>query len=209
MEGPRGSEQCRDDCTGDNFVHKTAVSQIDLKLWSKKAILTTFMSIQACRTRQHLGPPNMGSLLIIVVKLYSYKDSNVGNLRKIKYFRDYFRPSHKTWNTIELAIFKTLDHLLKDSIYTPVSPFSVLPGWYCSWPDKEGGSRGIAGYNSLREELLVLNARAIFCLFVFFCWNDFSPKQINHMLAVRYWNFYSPPPPLPPQAHHDLTCSHF
>ena len=52
-EGPGGSEQCQDDCTGDNFVHKTAVSKIDLKLWSKKAILTTFMSIQACRTRQH------------------------------------------------------------------------------------------------------------------------------------------------------------
>ena len=28
----------------------------------------------------------MGSFLIVVVKLYSYKDSDVGNIRKTKYF---------------------------------------------------------------------------------------------------------------------------
>ena len=33
-------------------------------------------------------PPTMGSLVIIVVKLYSYKDSDVGNIQKIKYFHD-------------------------------------------------------------------------------------------------------------------------
>ena len=43
---------------------------------------------------------NMGSFLSIVRKLYSYIDSDVRNLRKIKYFRDYFRPSRKTWNMI-------------------------------------------------------------------------------------------------------------
>ena len=31
LEVPRGSEQWEYDGTGDNFVHKTAVSQIDLK----------------------------------------------------------------------------------------------------------------------------------------------------------------------------------
>ena len=31
----------------------------------------------------------MGSFLIIVVKLYSYIDGDVGNLRTFKYFRDY------------------------------------------------------------------------------------------------------------------------
>ena len=33
-----------------------------------------------------LGSSNMGSFLTIVVKLYSYIDSDVGNLQKIKYF---------------------------------------------------------------------------------------------------------------------------
>ena len=46
------------------------------------------------------GSSKIGSFLIIVLKLYCYKDSDVGNFRKMKYFRNYFRPSHKTWNTI-------------------------------------------------------------------------------------------------------------
>ena len=41
---------------------------------------------------------------------------------------------------------------------------------------------------------MVLNALAVFCLLVFFCWNDFShTKKINHALAVPYYNI--PPPP--------------
>ena len=32
----------------------------------------------------------MGSLLIIVVKLHSYKDSDVRNLHKFEYLNDYF-----------------------------------------------------------------------------------------------------------------------
>ena len=43
-----------------------------------------------------LGILEMRSLLIIVVKLYSYKESDVGNLRIIKYFRDYCRPFRNT-----------------------------------------------------------------------------------------------------------------
>ena len=35
----------------------------------------------------------------------------------------------------------------------------------------------------MRGELLVLNARAIFCLLVFFCWNDFSHKKKS---IIRY-----------------------
>ena len=42
------------------------------------------------------GPPKMGTFLIIVVKLYSYKYSDVTNIQKIKYVCDYFRPSRKT-----------------------------------------------------------------------------------------------------------------
>ena len=36
LEVPRGSEQCQEDYTGENFVHKIAVLQIDLEWWSKK-----------------------------------------------------------------------------------------------------------------------------------------------------------------------------
>ena len=46
------------------------------------------------------GLSEMGSFLIIVVNLYSYKDSDVGNLRTIKYFRNYCWLFRNTWNTI-------------------------------------------------------------------------------------------------------------
>ena len=36
---------------------------------------------------------NVGSFLLIVLKLYSYKDGDVGNLRKFEYFYDYFKHS--------------------------------------------------------------------------------------------------------------------
>ena len=42
------------------------------------------------------GFSEMGSFLIIVVKLYSYKDSDVGNLQKFEYFYEYFRHSCNT-----------------------------------------------------------------------------------------------------------------
>ena len=35
-EGLKGSEQCQDDCTGEKFVRKGAVSQIDRKQWGTK-----------------------------------------------------------------------------------------------------------------------------------------------------------------------------
>ena len=41
-EGPKGSEQCQDDCTGEKFVHKRAVSQIDRKQWGTKRDLDRF-----------------------------------------------------------------------------------------------------------------------------------------------------------------------
>ena len=47
---------------------------------------------------------NMGSFLTMVVKLYSYKDSDVVNLRKFEYFYDYFGHSRNARNTIYLAI---------------------------------------------------------------------------------------------------------
>ena len=39
--------------------------------------------------------PKMGSLLTRLVKIYSYKDSDVGNIRKTKNIHDYFRLSRK------------------------------------------------------------------------------------------------------------------
>ena len=41
-KAPKGSEQCQDDCTGENFVRKRAVSQIDRKLWGTKRDLDRF-----------------------------------------------------------------------------------------------------------------------------------------------------------------------
>ena len=38
----KGSEQCQDDCTGENFVRKRAVSQIDRKQWGTKRDLPNF-----------------------------------------------------------------------------------------------------------------------------------------------------------------------
>ena len=38
----KGSEQCQDDCTGENFVCKRAVSQIDRKQWGTKRDLDRF-----------------------------------------------------------------------------------------------------------------------------------------------------------------------
>ena len=39
---PKGSYQCQDDCTGENFVRKRAVSQIDREQWSTKHDLDCF-----------------------------------------------------------------------------------------------------------------------------------------------------------------------
>ena len=38
----KGSEQCQDDCTGEKFVRKRAVSQIDRKQWGTKRDLDRF-----------------------------------------------------------------------------------------------------------------------------------------------------------------------
>ena len=38
----KGSEQCQDDCTGEKFVRKRAVSQIDRKQWGTKRDLDLF-----------------------------------------------------------------------------------------------------------------------------------------------------------------------
>ena len=41
-KAPKGSEQCQDDCTGENFVRKRADSQIDRKQWGTKRDLDRF-----------------------------------------------------------------------------------------------------------------------------------------------------------------------
>ena len=38
----KGSEQCQDDCTGEKFVRKRSVSQIDRKQWGTKRDLDRF-----------------------------------------------------------------------------------------------------------------------------------------------------------------------
>ena len=54
----------------------------------------------------------------------------------------------------------TYIYICKDVFY--------LLRWDWIWPAKEFRLRRIAQYDLLREELLVLNARAIFCWFLFF-----------------------------------------
>ena len=39
---PKGSEQCQDDCTGEKFVRKRVVSQIDRKQWGTNRDLDRF-----------------------------------------------------------------------------------------------------------------------------------------------------------------------
>ena len=41
-KSPKGSEKCQDDCTGDNFVRKRSISQIDRKQWGTKRDLDRF-----------------------------------------------------------------------------------------------------------------------------------------------------------------------
>ena len=74
---------------------------------------------------------NMGSVLPIVVKLYIYKYSDIGNLRKFEYFYDYFCRSLNAWNTIKLANWYSLDQYWKLNILTAIRSFSILYRWYC------------------------------------------------------------------------------
>ena len=74
-----------------------------------------------------------------------------------------------------------------------VKPFSISLIWCWSWPAKEGGSRGLAGYDSPREELLVLNTRAIFCLFVFFFGNKKHCLTAHSRIATTIANHSHPP----------------
>ena len=86
--------------------HKSVIHRLfntNILIWFSKRM----SYVQSSHHCSHIGislnlsvPLKMGSFLSIVVKLYSYIDFDVGNLRKIKYFRDYFRPSCKTRNII-------------------------------------------------------------------------------------------------------------
>ena len=82
-------------------------------------------------------------------------------------------------------------------------PFSTLNRWYRSWAAIACWSRGLARYDLLREELLVLNIWAIFC-WVLFCVvigkNSLTEHYRiattinNHHLQVKkellYWHNY-------------------
>ena len=52
----KGSEQCQDDCTGENFVRKRAVSQIDRKHWGTKRDLYRFYVNSVLRDQTALVP---------------------------------------------------------------------------------------------------------------------------------------------------------
>ena len=57
-KGPEGSEQCQDDCTGENFLCKRAVSQIDRKQWGTKRDLDRFYVNMVRRDQTALGCHN-------------------------------------------------------------------------------------------------------------------------------------------------------
>ena len=51
----KGSQQCQDDCTGENFVRKRAVSQIDRKQWGTKRDLDRFYVNSVLQAQTALG----------------------------------------------------------------------------------------------------------------------------------------------------------
>ena len=51
----KGSEQCQDDCTDENFIRKRAVSQIDRKQWGTKRDLYRFYVNLVLRKQTALG----------------------------------------------------------------------------------------------------------------------------------------------------------
>ena len=50
----KGSEQCQDDCTSENFVRKRAVSQIDRQQWGTKRDLDRFYANSVLRDQTAL-----------------------------------------------------------------------------------------------------------------------------------------------------------
>ena len=54
----KGSEQCQDDCTGENFVRKRAVSQIDWKQWGTKRDLDRFYVNSVLQDQTALTAPD-------------------------------------------------------------------------------------------------------------------------------------------------------
>ena len=92
----------------------------------------------------------MGSFLIIVVKLYSYKDSDLGNIQKINIFA--IISDLRVWREINLTrIFYTLDHLWKDYTYMHTRHFWIFIRWNWSLYVIECGPQGLTEYDSLRE----------------------------------------------------------
>ena len=51
----KGSKQCQDDCTGENFVRKRAVSQIDQKQWGTKRDLDRLYINSVLQAQTALG----------------------------------------------------------------------------------------------------------------------------------------------------------
>ena len=51
----KGSEQCQDDCTGEKFVRKRAISQIDQKQWGTKRNLDRFYVKSVLQAQTALG----------------------------------------------------------------------------------------------------------------------------------------------------------
>ena len=140
---------------------------------------------------------NMRPFIIIVVILFSYKDGDVRYLCKVEYLLRIFRHLLTQGNMIELEVFDYLDQLWKENIITTVILFSIFNIGCCFWYVKDYVAWGFVQFDSLREELYILNAWESFVGLYFLLELIFTQKKstTNLIFATAITNH--PPPHLP------------
>ena len=68
----KGSEQCQDDYTGENFVRTRAVSQIDRKQWGTKRDLDSFYVNLVLQDQTALEESRLKIIVTMTVLRYEY-----------------------------------------------------------------------------------------------------------------------------------------
>ena len=107
---------------------------------------------------QHFGQLLYSSKPAWLKWVISYKDSKLGNLQNsniLMNILDIIVMREMRLNT-QLDIIQTSN---ESTIYEQIWQFLILYKWDCFWSIKECGDFDFEWYNSLREELLVINAR--------------------------------------------------
>ena len=72
MKALKGSEQSQDDYTGEKFVRKRAVSQIDRKQWGTKHDLDRFYVNLVQKDQTALDEPSLKIIVTLTVLRYEY-----------------------------------------------------------------------------------------------------------------------------------------